>query len=222
VSAAVERFAAHVRSRLSRDADGENHFTFERALAHRVISIIGAVKILIRTDMYTVGALEQAFAPGAQEVALTIEDDHWVSAAIEEVDLILLVDGNTRNVIQLPPSELAPVPRHFVAELPLSHCRRHDFLLLSRCLFVGFLICSSAPTERRQAVVFADLLQLDHAVERVGADLIDAAQFGGNGLYFRIKRCGKTLLVLFFRRDGLDEQRAKLSVSRPSTYHRPP
>ena len=74
----------------------------ERALAHGVVAVVGAVEIVVGVDVHAVRALEQALAPRAQEIALAIEHDHRVLAAIEDVDPILAVHADRRHVLEIP------------------------------------------------------------------------------------------------------------------------
>ena len=65
-----------------------------RAPAHRVVAVVGAIEIVVGVDVQPVRAMEDALAPGAQEIALAVEHHHGVLAAIEDVDLVLAVDGD--------------------------------------------------------------------------------------------------------------------------------
>jgi hypothetical protein len=98
----MERLAAHERRGLAGDADGELDLARGRAPAHGVVAIVGAVEIVVSVDVQAVRALEHALAPGAQEVALAVEHDHRVLAAIEDVDLVLAVHGDGADVHELP------------------------------------------------------------------------------------------------------------------------
>ena len=51
--------------------------------------------------MPCVGA-EQALAPGAQEVAIAIKDNHRVLAAVEDVHVVLRVHRDASHVDELP------------------------------------------------------------------------------------------------------------------------
>jgi hypothetical protein len=57
VSAAMERLAAHVWSRLAGDAEGQQHLSFQRALADGVVSIVGEPNRVVRRH-------EHAMRPG--------------------------------------------------------------------------------------------------------------------------------------------------------------
>jgi len=64
----VKRFAAHERRRLVRDADRQQHLAVGRALAHRVVAIIGAIEIVVGIDVQPMRAVEQAFAPAVMKL----------------------------------------------------------------------------------------------------------------------------------------------------------
>src|SRR6202163_2516402 len=118
VGAAVERLAAHERCRLVRDADGQQHLAVNRAFAHRMIAVIGAIEIVVGIDVQPMGAAKQPFAPAGDEIALAVEHHHRVGAAIEDVDTVLAVDRNRGNVGEIPAAgQLRPVFHHPVAML---------------------------------------------------------------------------------------------------------
>ena len=125
VRAAMERLAAHEGRGLAGHADGEVDLALGRAAAHAVVAVVGAVEVVVRIDVQAVRALEDALAPGAQEVALPIEHHHGVLAAIEDVDLVLAVDGDGADVHELPAvGQLGPVLDHAIAMLATAqHCR---------------------------------------------------------------------------------------------------
>src|SRR5581483_11798555 len=102
MGAAVKWLAAHIGRGLVRDADGEQHLAVGGAFAHGVIAIVGAIEIVVGVDMQAVGALEQAFAPALDEIAVAIEHDHRVLAAIEDVDAVLAVDRHGGRIGELP------------------------------------------------------------------------------------------------------------------------
>ena len=89
VGAAIERLAAHEGRRPARDADREQHLAVERALADRVVGVVGEIDGVVRAHVQAVRARENAFAPGAQEAAFAIVDDHRMRAAVEDVDVVL-------------------------------------------------------------------------------------------------------------------------------------
>ena len=69
---------------------------------------------------------KRALAPGAQEVALAVEHDHRVLAAVEHVDAVLAVHRDRGDVLELPAlGQLRPVLHHAVAVLAAAQDRRH-------------------------------------------------------------------------------------------------
>ena len=100
-----------------------------RALAHRVVAVVGAVEIVVRVDVQAVRALEQALAPALEEVAVAIEHHHRMLAAIEDVDVVLAVDRDRADVGQIPAvGQLRPVLDHAIAMLARAQNDRHAFL----------------------------------------------------------------------------------------------
>ena len=135
VRAAVERQAAHVGRRLPGDADLEQHLAVGRALAHEVAGVVGAIQDVVGVDVQPVGAREGPFSPRGQEVAVRVEDDHRVLAAVEHEHPIPAVDRNRGDVLQLPPfGQLRPVLHHAVAVLaaPQDRCHRISSVFLRR------------------------------------------------------------------------------------------
>src|SRR6185436_12043416 len=61
--AAMKRFSAHVRRRFAGDTNLQKNPAVERALAHGVIAVVGAVERLVRADVDAVRIPEYALAP---------------------------------------------------------------------------------------------------------------------------------------------------------------
>src|SRR5262249_54029705 len=118
VRATVERLAAHVWGRLPGHAELEQHLSLGGALAHDVTAVVGAVEDVVGVDVQPVRARERALPPGPDEVALAVEDDHRVLAAVEAVDAVLAIDRDRGDVLELPSfRQLRPVLDHAVAVL---------------------------------------------------------------------------------------------------------
>jgi hypothetical protein len=100
--AAVERLAAHKGRLLARNPQLEQHFAVEGDLAHEMTVIIGQEDRIVGRHMDAVGSRILAFAPGAQKVALTIENHHRVLAAVEDIDAILAVDPDGGDLLERP------------------------------------------------------------------------------------------------------------------------
>src|ERR1041385_6547207 len=59
VGAAVERLVAHEHGRLLRNADRKQHLAVYRALAHRMVAIVGAIEVVVGIDVQAVRPAEQ-------------------------------------------------------------------------------------------------------------------------------------------------------------------
>src|SRR5712664_2064342 len=107
----VEGLALPFRSRVIGAAQGHEQLAIQRKLLHRVYAIIHTVDHIIRADMDAMGAAaEHALAPGAQEVAIAIKDNHRVLAAVEDVHVVLGVHRDASHVDELPARrELFPI-----------------------------------------------------------------------------------------------------------------
>ena len=115
------------------NADLQQYLAVQCAFAHGVVAVIGAIQRLVRADMQPVRPVEQVFAPGIQQVAVAVEHDHRVLAAIEDIDPVLRVDRHRRDILEGPagrqfrPVGLHPVGVSAVADDPVLF--RHRFLL---------------------------------------------------------------------------------------------
>src|SRR5882672_6863028 len=122
----MERLAAHVWRRLAGDADLEQDLALERALAHGVVAVVGAIECLVRADVDTVRVPEHALAPRTKKIAVAVEHHHRVFAAVEDVDLVLGIDGDGCGIAQRPAvRQLCPILQNFVAELAGSERDGH-------------------------------------------------------------------------------------------------
>src|SRR6185503_18322530 len=115
VRAAVEGRAAHVGRRLPRHAKLEQHLALGGALPHHVPAVVGAVEDVVRVDVQPVRARKGSLAPRADEVALAVEHDHRVLAAVEYVDPVLAVHRDGGDVLEFPAlGQLRPVLEHAI------------------------------------------------------------------------------------------------------------
>jgi hypothetical protein len=97
----VERLAAHEGFGLAGDAQRHQHLAVEGAFAHRVVAVIGQPDRIVRPyNMDAVRPVEDAFAPGPQQIAFGIEDGDRVLTAIEGIHPILPVDADRRAIAQ--------------------------------------------------------------------------------------------------------------------------
>src|SRR6185437_1347062 len=98
----------------------------EAAFAHRMVAVIGAPDRLVRPHVDAVRAMEQPLAPRGEEIALAIEDDHRVGAAIEDVDAVAMIDGDPRDLLQRPAvGQPAPALRDAIEEATGPERHRH-------------------------------------------------------------------------------------------------
>src|SRR5262245_41477945 len=107
----IEGIALPFRGRIIGTAQGHEELAIQGKLLHRMDAIIHTIDHIIRADMDAVrtGA-EHALAPGAQEVAVTIEDNHWMLAAVKDVHVILGVHCDASHIDELPARrELFPI-----------------------------------------------------------------------------------------------------------------
>ena len=98
VGAAVERLAAHIGRRLSGNAEGLQHLSVERALPHRMVAVIGQPERFVRRHEDAMRPHEDALAPAAQQIAVAVEDAHRMLAAVEGIDIVVLVDADRRDI----------------------------------------------------------------------------------------------------------------------------
>ena len=118
MGAAPEGFAAHERRGLSGHPDREQHLAIQRALAHGVVTIVGQVERVVGTEMDPVRTVKDPVAPGAQIIAVAVEDDQRVFAAVEHVNLVPAIDGHRGDIAQAPAErQLRPVVDNAVREL---------------------------------------------------------------------------------------------------------
>jgi hypothetical protein len=92
---------------------------FGRELAHGVITVVGGEDGPVRGDIDAMRAHgEIALAPGAQEIALPVIDNHRVLAATDQVDTVLLIVGNAGDVAMREAlGQLLPALDHLVVSL---------------------------------------------------------------------------------------------------------
>jgi hypothetical protein len=127
----MKRLAAHIGLRLSGDADLQQHPAVEGAFAHKMTAVIGQPDRVVRPHMNSVRPRILAFAPGAQEIAVAVEDADRVSAAAEGVDIVAPVDADGRDigVEFITGRQFRPVLEDLVAEAVGSENDRHGEIL---------------------------------------------------------------------------------------------
>jgi hypothetical protein len=83
-----------------------------------VYPIIGAVDGIVRTDAAAVSATEESLSPRMNYVAIAIEDDYRVLAAIQDIDLVFLVNSDSTDIKEAPAfGQLCPTINQFIPML---------------------------------------------------------------------------------------------------------
>ena len=67
-------------------------------MADRVVAVIGQPDRVVGRHEDAVRAAKHPLAPGAQEIAVAVEHEHRVLAAIEGVDVVLRVDADRGDI----------------------------------------------------------------------------------------------------------------------------
>jgi hypothetical protein len=120
----VERLAAHIRRRPARNPECQQHLALERALPDRVVGIVGQPDRVVRPHVQPVRAREHPLAPGPDKIAVPIEHDHRVLAAVEHIDPVLPVRPDPADLLEPPTRrQLAPPLDRLVP--PLALAQRH-------------------------------------------------------------------------------------------------
>ena len=65
-----------------------------------MVAVISEVDTVIWAHSYSVGPRVDAFAPGAEEVSVLIEDDHGVLTTVKHVNVILGVDTSSSALFE--------------------------------------------------------------------------------------------------------------------------
>src|SRR5215467_14198193 len=125
--AAMKRLAAHIGRGLAGNSKSQKHPAGERAFADRVVAVIGQKNRVVRRHVDAVRAFEDAFAPRPQKIAVGIEYDHRVFAAIEAIDIVVLVDPNGGDIGIEGPAfrQFGPVVGDLVTKAVGSEYYRH-------------------------------------------------------------------------------------------------
>ena len=98
VGAAMERLAAHIGRRFAGNADRQQDFAVERALADRVVGVVSQPDRVVRRHEHAVRPRKDPLAPGAQQIALAVKDAHRVLAAVEGIDIVVFIDPDRRDI----------------------------------------------------------------------------------------------------------------------------
>src|SRR5207253_672879 len=81
---------------------------------------------VVGVDMKAMRAMEQALAPALDEVAVAVQDDHRMGAAVEHVDAIPAVDGDGGDILEVPAvRQRRPILDHAITMLARAQNDRH-------------------------------------------------------------------------------------------------
>src|SRR4030095_14228595 len=129
--AAIERLATLIRRRLARDTQGENDFSIQGALSHRMIAIIAQKNCFVGAYRGAVSPFKNALSPRAQKVSIPVEDDDRMRAAGEAINLIFFIHRDRRHFLKGPAlPQLPPALDDFVAKFSAPNDYAHTNLLV--------------------------------------------------------------------------------------------
>ena len=119
VGAAMERLAAHVLGRLAGDAQlQEDLAVLDPAFAHERTAVVGQVDRVVGSHVDAVRPRILPLAPRSDKVAGAIEHHHRVVAAVEDIDVVVVVDADCADLLERPAvRQLRPVLDDAVAVL---------------------------------------------------------------------------------------------------------
>jgi len=112
----MKRLTAHIGRRFAGHAELQQDFPVERDLADKMPAIVGEEHRVIGGHEHAVRPRVLVFTPGAQKVAVTIEHQHWVVAAVKDIDIVVAVDPT-------PPTSLNDQPSGSLAQSALTRYR---------------------------------------------------------------------------------------------------
>ena len=72
-----------------RDTERHQQLAVGGKLADGAVAVVHAEEVAVGRDGYSVRICEYAFAPGVNDVALGVEDDHRAGAAVEYIDAVV-------------------------------------------------------------------------------------------------------------------------------------
>src|SRR5437762_3968863 len=95
----IEGLALPLGRRLVGTAQRHEELPVEGEFLHRMQTVVDAIHQIVGADMNAVSTVaEQAFAPGAEEIALAVEHDYRMLAAVEHIDVVLRIDRDAGNL----------------------------------------------------------------------------------------------------------------------------
>ena len=103
-------------------AQSQQNVAVQRAFAHGMVAVVGAEDVAVGRHGNAVGAGKDALAPGLKEVAVLVEHNHRVVAAIEGVHVVVGVATHGGHLPEgITGGQLAPALLNFVGELTFSN-----------------------------------------------------------------------------------------------------
>ena len=88
---------------------------------------------VVGSHVHAMGTGEHAFAPGTQKVALAVEHDHRMLAAVEHVDVVVAIDANGANLVERPAIRQA-APAFLDAITIVSGAQNHGHAVSPKCV----------------------------------------------------------------------------------------
>ena len=122
MSATVEWITAECRGMFLGRSNRQHYFPVRRALAYRVSKVVGEVEHVIGTCCSAVRIGEvDILAPGPPKFSIAIKDDDGMSAARENVDIILAINADGSSIaVRVAGREFAPFLDNLIPVLSFS------------------------------------------------------------------------------------------------------
>src|SRR5215813_4604701 len=125
VRAAMEWLSAHEGGWLSWNPELEKDLSVQGDLAHEMAAIVCEEHRVVWRHMDAVRSRVLSFAPRPQNVTFAIEDDHRVLTAVENVNVVVVIDADPANLLEGPTLwQFCPVGDNAVLELAGSDDHR--------------------------------------------------------------------------------------------------
>src|SRR5262245_35650670 len=129
--AAIEGLAALIGRRLVWNTQGENDFSIQGALSHRMITVVAQENRFVGSYSGAMRPFKYALSPRAQKAPIPVEDDDRMRAAGETIDLIFFVHRDRRYFLEGPAlRQLPPALDDFVAKFSAPNDHAHINLLV--------------------------------------------------------------------------------------------
>ena len=130
--AAVERLAGHIGLGLARDAEFKENLAVERTFSDEMPAVVGQIDRIVRPHMDAVRPRIEPLAPRSEEISVAVEHHDRMFAAIEAIDVVVLVDADRRDFLERKSfGQFRPILDDLVLVVALADDNRH--LGSSRC-----------------------------------------------------------------------------------------